>query len=181
MIRNRGKVKMNRLTRRDKNGTADTAEHVEVMFMDEKSQSEILGIIERLASYEDLGLKPEQIRKVNRLYSEKCRDVVELQKSPWIPVTERLPKCEEEVYIQTKNGTMTTAVYEYGTMPNEKSIWNWNDIDFDYDEETDTYLVSKGWWEYRHYNLDDVYNNKVDEEVIAWMPLPEPYAESVKK
>ena len=40
------------------------------------------------------------------------------EKSPWIPVTERLPKCEEEVYIQTKNGTMTTAVYEYGTMPN---------------------------------------------------------------
>lgn len=111
----------------------------------------------------------------------KDMDVVELQKSPWIPVTERLPKCEEEVYIQTKNGTMTTAVYEYGTMPNEKSIWNWNDIDFDYDEETDTYLVSKGWWEYRHYNPDDVYNNKVDEEVIAWMPLPEPYAESVKK
>ena len=103
------------------------------------------------------------------------------ERSPWIPVTERLPKCEEEVYIQTKNGTMTTAVYEYGTMPNEKSIWNWNDIDFDYDEETDTYLVSKGWWEYRHYNPDDVYNNKVDEEVIAWMPLPEPYAESVKK
>ena len=107
--------------------------------------------------------------------------VKERKKSPWIPVTERLPKCEEEVYIQTKNGIMTTAVYEYGTMPNEKSIWNWNDIDFDYNEETDTYLVSKGWWEYRHYNPDDVYNNKVDEDVIAWMPLPEPYAESVKK
>ena len=138
-------------------------------------------VVACVSSSEDLGLKPEQIRKVDWLYSEKCRDVVELQKSPWIPVTERLPKCEEEVYIQTKNGTMTTAVYEYGTMPNEKSIWNWNDIDFDYDEETDTYLVSKGWWEYRHYNPDDVYNNKVDEEVIAWMPLPEPYAESVKK
>ena len=71
---------MNRLTRRDENGTADTAERVEVMFMDEKSRSEILGIIERLASYEDLGLTPKQIREVDRLYAEKCREVAELKK-----------------------------------------------------------------------------------------------------
>ena len=159
---------MNRLTRRAK---------VEVMFMDEKSRSEISGIIERLAQYEDLGLTPEQIREIDRLYAEKCREVAELQKSPWIPVTKRLPKCEEEVYIQTKNGTITTATYEDGTMPNEESTWNWTDIDFDYDEETDTYLVPEGWWEYRHYNPDDVYNNMVDEEVVAWMPLPDPFKE----
>ena len=76
---------------------------------------------------------------------------------------------------------MTTAAYEDGTIPNEESIWNWTDIDFDYDEETDTYLVPKGWWEYRHFNPDEVYNNKVDEDVVAWMPLPEPYKEGVKE
>ena len=172
---------MNRLMRRDESGKSDSAKKINVVFLDEKSKSRMTEIFERLASYEDLGLTPEQIREVDRLYSEKCKKVAELQKSPWIPVTERLPKCEEEVYIQTKNGTITTAAYEDGTIPNEESIWNWTDIDFDYDEESDTYLVPKGWWEYRHYNPDDVYNNRIDEEVIVWMPLPEPYAESVKE
>ena len=168
---------MDRLTRRYEDGTLDTAKYIDVMFFDRESKLKFNEIIERLASYEDLELTPEQIREVDRLYAEKCKEVAELQKSPWIPVTERLPKCEEEVYIQTKNGTMTTAAYEDGTIPNEESIWNWTDIDFDYDEETDTYLVPKGWWEYRHFNPDEVYNNKVDEEVVAWMPLPEPYRE----
>ena len=45
--------------------------------------------------------------------------------------------------------------------------------------ETDTYLVPKGWWEYRHFNQDDVYNKIVDEEVVAWMPLPEPCTDGV--
>ena len=172
---------MNRLTRRENDGKSDTAKRIEVMFMYYESKSAMNEVIERLAQYEDLGLTPEQIREVDRLYSKKCKEVAELKKSPWIPVTERLPKCEEEVYIQTKNGTITTAAYEDGTMPDEESAWNWTDIDFDYDEETDTYLVPEGWWEYRHYNPDDVYDNKVDEEVIAWMPLPEPYTESVKE
>ena len=48
-------------------------------------------------------------------------------------------------------------------------------------EQTDNGLVieyvPKGWWEYRHFNPDEVYNNKVDEDVVAWMPLPEPYHE----
>ena len=171
---------MNRLTMEsDKGGLALTFD-LDVTCKKEE-MLKILKIGNALKAYEDLGLTPEQIREVDRLYAEKCKEVSELRKSPWIPVTERLPKCEEEVYIQTKNGTMTTAAYEDGTIPNEESIWNWTDIDFDYDEETDTYLVPKGWWEYRHFNPDEVYNNKVDEEVVAWMPLPEPYTESVKE
>ena len=130
-------------------------------------------------------LKEKFSASINTGYDTFDRDVIcecidftpTAEQNPWIPVTERLPKCEEEVYIQTKNGTMTTAAYEDGTMPNEESIWNWTDVDFDYDEESDTYLVPEGWWEYRHYNPDDVYDNMVDEEVVAWMPLPEPYAE----
>lgn len=30
-----------------------------------------------------------------------------------------------------------------------------------------------GWREYRHFNPDDVYNNKIDCPVVGWMPLPE--------
>lgn len=34
------------------------------------------------------------------------------------------------------------------------------------------YLIPEGWWEYRHYNPDDVYNCCLDDIVIGWMPLP---------
>lgn len=27
-------------------------------------------------------------------------------------------------------------------------------------------------WEYRHFNLDEVYNNQIDRPVVGWMPLP---------
>lgn len=41
-----------------------------------------------------------------------------------------------------------------------------------YDEERDDYKIPKGWWEYRHFNPDDVYNNKIDRPVVGWMPMP---------
>ena len=44
-------------------------------------------------------------------------------------------------------------------------------------EENECRIIPKGWWEYRHFNPDEVYNNVVDEKVVAWMPLPEPYKE----
>lgn len=53
------------------------------------------------------------------------------------------------------------------------SIWGWEDIDGEYDENEDCYIIPQGWWEYRHFNPDDVYNNLVDAEVLGWMPLPE--------
>lgn len=36
--------------------------------------------IDRLGQYEDTGLTPEQIREIDQLYSEKCREVAEYQK-----------------------------------------------------------------------------------------------------
>lgn len=105
-----------------------------------------------------------------------------LEHQKWIPCSERMPKCEKEVYIITERGTCTTAIYEDGTMSTEDSAWNWNDMDFSYDEENDTYIIPELWLEYRHFNPDEVYNNIVDEKVIAWMPLPwmplsDPYRE----
>ena len=37
---------------------------------------------EKLVQYEYLGLTPDQIREVDRLYLEKCKEVSELRKSP---------------------------------------------------------------------------------------------------
>lgn len=101
----------------------------------------------------------------------------------WIPVTERLPVSEEEVVIcairkfkGNKHYIVTTAMYEDGTVRDNDSRWNWEDIDWaGWDDEEDCGIIPQGWWEYRHYNPDDVYNNLIDDFVVAWMPLPEPW------
>lgn len=36
-------------------------------------------LVDTLAAYEDTGLTPEQIREIDRLYTEKCREVAELR------------------------------------------------------------------------------------------------------
>lgn len=111
----------------------------------------------------------------------------------WIPCSERMPECEQEVLICTKKKMyisknsglewyeepiITPALYEDGTMLEVNSKWRWEDIDYaGWDEEEDCGIIPEGWWENRHFNPDDVYNNIVDKEVIAWMPVPEPYRE----
>lgn len=93
----------------------------------------------------------------------------------WISVKDRMPEPETEVLIVAdRNGykVVTTAMYEDGKMSTEDSAWNWYDTNFDYDEESDLYLIPEGWWEYRHYNAEEVWNNAVDDPVTHWMPLP---------
>ena len=88
------------------------------------------------------------------------------------------PKVETEVLIlyRTESGwyEITTAHYENGNVFSEDSKWNWEDLSDwgTYDEERDDYRIPEGWWEYRHFNPDDVYNNKIDCPVVGWMPLP---------
>lgn len=88
------------------------------------------------------------------------------------------PKVENEVLVLYRRDDylgITTAHYEDGNVFSEDSEWNWEDLpDFGtYDEERDDYRIPEGWWEYRHFNPDDVYNNKIDCPVVGWMPLPE--------
>ena len=95
----------------------------------------------------------------------------------WISVKDRFPEPETEVIILADcrgNKVITTAMYEDGSMSEEDSEWDWYDIDVDYDIEKEQYLIAEGWWEYKHYNGDDAYNNAVDDTVTHWMPLPEP-------
>lgn len=37
-------------------------------------------VLEKLAAYEDIGLTPEQLIEVDRLYAEKCKELTELEK-----------------------------------------------------------------------------------------------------
>jgi len=106
----------------------------------------------------------------------------------WIPCSERLPEVEIEVLIVAKrkyrNGTYmyitTTAIYENGTILEKDSCWYWEDIEGEWSEEDDCYIIPGGWWEFKHYNGDGELNHAVDDEVIAWMPLPKPYEEEHK-
>ena len=88
------------------------------------------------------------------------------------------PKVEEDVLIlfETACGGygITTAHYEDGTVLSQKSAFYWEDLpDWGtYDEERDDYKIPKGWWEYRHFNPEEIYNNWIDRPVVGWMPLP---------
>lgn len=89
-----------------------------------------------------------------------------------------LPKVETEVLILYRNDIdgygITTAHYEDGNVFLQDSEWYWEDLpDWGtYDEERDDYKIPKGWWEYRHFNPDEVYNNRIDRPVVGWMLLP---------
>lgn len=103
----------------------------------------------------------------------------------WIPCSEEMPPVETEVFILAKRKfkdgyckyIRTTAMYEDGNVSECYSCWVWEYIEGKWDEENDCYIIPEGWYEYRHYNPDDVYNNVVDDEVIAWQPLPTIYKE----
>ena len=97
------------------------------------------------------------------------------------------PKVEEDVLIlfETACGGygITTANYEDGTVLSQKSAFYWEEISEwgTYDKESDDYFIPKGWWEYRYFNQDDIYDNRVDAHVVGWMPLPKLPGERPKK
>lgn len=106
--------------------------------------------------------------------------------SKWILVSERLPECEQEVLICTEkklvgrnayvDSIVTPAFYEDGTMLEDDSKWTWelDDSYAEWDEKADCHIVPEGWWENRHFYYDDI-GAPVDQKVVAWQPLPEPY------
>ena len=68
---------MNRLTVPD----VKTEKGTRRSFIDEPAvRKEAMTIYWALKEYEDLGLTPDQIKEVDRLYSEKCKEVAEYQK-----------------------------------------------------------------------------------------------------
>ncbi len=62
-------------------------------------------------------------------------------------------------------------------MEKEDSDYIW-DLDYacdslEYDAENDCYIVAEGWYE--SVSFADEFNRIVDETVIAWRPIMEPY------
>jgi len=84
---------------------------------------------QRLAEYEDIGLTPEQLLEIDKMYLEKCREVAELGKQQrWIPCSERLPDSDiGGVLIYTKDGGIAEGQY-YPTIESWKQFrWSVED------------------------------------------------------
>lgn len=121
----------------------------------------------------------ETLREVRKL--KILITALEAQKADrWIPITERFPKCEEEVEITVErrcdNKTYTftcRAVYEDGNMWSEDSAFCWDNFDnMEYDEEKDDYKVPEGWFESVSYTEE---SHIIDDFVLAWKPINKPW------
>lgn len=95
----------------------------------------------------------------------------------WIPVSERLPKNEKGVevtYVRSFNNTRSTcrAFYMDGNMWSRQSLYHWDLSNVDIDEEQDDFKIPEGWYEWVDFTEEF---NAIDEKVIAWRPVGEPY------
>ena len=149
---------MNRLTKRDEyDGEAYFPN------WSQRPRTYLGEVCEKLASYEDTGLTPEQIREIDRLYSEKCRDLAdERKKHEWIPCSKRLPEERESIFAKFK-GTDKWRSAMFEKMSDNVNIT----VEF----EDGTRMSMKG------YTVDGKWkpDTAVKCKVIAWQPLPEPY------
>lgn len=126
-------------------------------------------------NYNGLRCRACQIMEAMDVLEDEPAVVPDVQR--WCNPETDLPKVETEVLVLYRRDDylgITTAHYEDGNVFSEDSEWNWEDLSDwgTYDEERDDYRIPEGWWEYRHFNPDDIYNNKIDCPVVGWMPLP---------
>lgn len=153
---------------------------------------EILKIIETLQSYsEDAvaykldGAFAYAVTEAVALLVAQGEKIAEMEeKNRWVPVTERLPKPEERVFIKTKckgwNGkeyreTMC-GFYEDGNVwcEDSKVCWDYEmKRDENYDESRDDYRVPEGWFEELLNHIDDYNVVCIGDTVTHWKPLPE--------
>ena len=99
----------------------------------------------------------------------------------WIPVTERLPENETNVLITVEcrpigrkpYRRVVRAFHEDGTWSDMRSAYSWDDDSWDeYTDDDGNVLIPEGWFEAIDYHGEFC---GVDDFVLAWMPLPEPY------
>ena len=114
------------------------------------TNSLLYGALYKLMRYEDTGLSPDQIKEMDELYREKCREVAELQKKHrWIPAEEQLPGLDEVVLVQV-SGKPAENITLYDAV------------------ELAEYNPDEGW-------ILEAYQEWEDAAPVAWMPLPELY------
>ena len=141
--------------------------------------------IKELSRYTDQEFYTPQNREAHRMAIEA------LERSVWIPVTERLPENEVDVLILCERrlygiGELDSRISKHvamafhtdGATNTEDSAYTWElwDTNADYDEEADAYIIPEGWWERVQYGEEF---SAVDDFVTHWMPLPKPPGKDV--
>lgn len=115
----------------------------------------LYGALCKLMEYEDTGLTPEQVERLIDSEKLQTRCLIQMvneerSKHRWIPVEKRLPE-EDDFVLVTVNG-----IYNHITFSDAIELGE---------------LCSDGTW------FIDGYPDWNNPNVVAWMPLPEPYQE----
>lgn len=122
-------------------------------------------VLDALQGFLELGITPEQIHEIDKLYAEKCKELTEEKKKHrWIPCSERLPEDYDNrfymcVVENNEEDVPMLCQYEEGY-----GFGFWNDI---YNEHTLGFVDSE-------FKTNEELGY---EKVIAWQPLPESYRE----
>ena len=105
-------------------------------------------VLDALQGFLELGITPEQIREIDKLYTEKCKELAEeKKKNRWIPCGEQIPEEAGKYEVTAYNGhrLQTTQVKWHpklkswnlsGTMAYWKII-AWKPLPEPYREETE--------------------------------------------
>ena len=110
---------------------------------------QLSAIYHKLRLYEDTGITPDEFEIINQEYTKMARELSILRgRNRWIPVSVELP----DVPI----GTEDEECSEFNVMIKDACC-----------PTTLKYAPDGAWFD----DLGEVY------EVVAWMPLPEPYKE----
>ena len=107
----------------------------------------------------------------------------DVQPVRWIPVTEKLPENRVSVIICYREWQQYAKRYVYsiviGWYARKHSVredaFNEWEGDCDYDEDEDEFYIQEGWYEFTTQGNADLMNWYINAEVVAWMPLPEPW------
>lgn len=149
-------------------------------------RKEAMKIYWALKKYEDTGLAPEEISSLNTFDgSQAVKATMRLQdeqrKHRWIPVSERLPEADARVLVTIKHHQWISDYETSWVAEDEKTVHP------EYTETCEAIYFENIGWEYRDMEGDPACSADyafVDPEkdiaypvveVLAWMPMPEPY------
>ena len=116
---------------------------------------------------------------VNRcINNAPTADAKTIISSSWISVKDKLPETGVYVLAVCKVSTIGGGEGYYicdafYTSKFSHFARNWDDMECDYNEENDEYYFPEGWWEVIR-NWDNYSCVAIEDEVVYWMPLPEP-------
>lgn len=119
-------------------------------------------------------------------YAEQIKGLPSAQpEHRWIPVAERLPENRVCVIICFREWQQYAKRYIYGIVIGwyarkhsvRENVFSEWEGDCDYDEDEDEFYIHEGWYEFTTQGNADLMNWYINAEVVAWMPLPDPYKE----